>query len=337
MSSKKETALVISGGGSKGAFAAGVIKYLYNQYRKTGWFSIIGGSSVGALISPFAALMGAHRKIGDEALSTMIETFTSITTDDVLEKRHFIKRIRRSGYLNESDPMEELIESRLKPEWYEWLESKKAPYCYVVYTNFRTGEKSIASPQDPEIGRSDFIKAMRASASVPIYMEATNVNGELCYDGGLRDPLPTEEAIEKGAEVLVPILLTLPEFREKTGDFDSLKKVLTRSLGILIDECKYNDMQYAELICSANLLKREIEKEVSGDDEVLKKLRGVFEKEKYENLFGGNKNLLKIVRGLHPDSNLSGDILSFEPEKMKKWLKKGEKKAGETVDRTPFN
>lgn len=92
----------------------------------------------------------------------------------------------------------------------------------MVSTNFRTGEKTVVSPKDPNIDKKDFIRAMGASASMPIYMEGTTVDGEVCYDGGLRDPLPTEKAIKQGAKVMVPILLTLPRMKNEEGDFNSL-------------------------------------------------------------------------------------------------------------------
>jgi predicted acylesterase/phospholipase RssA len=43
-------ALVISGGGSKGAFAVGVLKYLFQE--KGHEYDIISGTSTGALIAP---------------------------------------------------------------------------------------------------------------------------------------------------------------------------------------------------------------------------------------------------------------------------------------------
>lgn len=54
------TALIISGGGSKGAFAVGVLKFIFSQ-RPNIRFDLICGTSTGALIAPLAAL----REIGE--------------------------------------------------------------------------------------------------------------------------------------------------------------------------------------------------------------------------------------------------------------------------------
>ena len=51
-------ALVISGGGSKGAFAVGVIKRLLKEYPNLAFETYVG-TSTGSLIAPLAA-MGAY-------------------------------------------------------------------------------------------------------------------------------------------------------------------------------------------------------------------------------------------------------------------------------------
>ena len=89
MPNTKKTALVISGGGAKGAFAVGVVKYLYSTFRDTGWFSITGGTSTGALISPMAALMAAPEPMGSNALDTLVEMYTTVFTRDILRKRRY--------------------------------------------------------------------------------------------------------------------------------------------------------------------------------------------------------------------------------------------------------
>ena len=47
--------------------------------------------------------------------------------------------------------------------------------------------------------RERFIDAMIASASVPVIMEPTIIDGQVCYDGGVRDLLPFTRAINLGA------------------------------------------------------------------------------------------------------------------------------------------
>jgi predicted acylesterase/phospholipase RssA len=68
-------ALVISGGGSKGAFAVGVLKYLIGI--KGQQYSYIAGTSTGALMAPLAAT-GEIDKLED--------IYTTRNTRDILVK-----------------------------------------------------------------------------------------------------------------------------------------------------------------------------------------------------------------------------------------------------------
>jgi predicted acylesterase/phospholipase RssA len=130
-----KTALVVSGGGAKGAFAVGVVQYLYNAYRDTGWFNITGGTSTGALIAPMAALTGAEGPAADEALNTLLTMYTTVSTPDILESQNLFEILRRKDCLNETEPLRARIEENLAPAWFNWLKTDEAPYCYVVYTN----------------------------------------------------------------------------------------------------------------------------------------------------------------------------------------------------------
>jgi len=49
---------------------------------------------------------------------------------------------------------------------------------------------------------------MSASPSVPVIMEPTIIDGQVCYDGGVRDLPPFTRAINLGAETILPITNT---------------------------------------------------------------------------------------------------------------------------------
>lgn len=74
--------LAISGGGDNGAFAAGLL----NGWTETGTrpeFKLVTGISTGALIAPFAF-------IGKKYDATLKEVYTTISPNDVLEKRSLL-------------------------------------------------------------------------------------------------------------------------------------------------------------------------------------------------------------------------------------------------------
>ena len=66
--------------------------------------------------------------------------------------------------------------------------------------------------------------------------------------------------------------------------------------------------------------------EFQEDEEILARIEKIFEEDEFQKFYGGRKKLSRIIRGLQPYNKLSGDIFSIEPEQMKKWVEKGEKK-----------
>ncbi len=336
MPRSKKSALVISGGGAKGAFAVGVLKHIFKTYRDTGWFSITGGTSTGALIAPIAAVIGAADPMGTEAFETLEQMYTNVSTPDILEKQSIFELITRQDCLYESDPLNDLLHRHLRPVWFEWLRNPDAPRCYVVYTNYQTGQKVVISPQDEGMTRERFIKGMLASASVPVVMEATIIDEDVCYDGGVRDLLPFGHAIELGAESIIPIFLDPEEFSQTKSRFRRMDKILLRTLSILVDETGRNDFAMANLINVGIQAKEEILSAFSQDQATLRKLQKVFKAEKYQALYGPKKRLIAIITGLKPDEPLTEDSLTFDPVKMQLWVDLGEQKAQEVFQASPF-
>ena len=75
-------ALVISGGGSKGAFAGGVAEYLIKDQKKD--YDIFVGSSTGSLLVP-------HLSIG--AIDKVKEAYTNVKQNDVFNICPFVMKI----------------------------------------------------------------------------------------------------------------------------------------------------------------------------------------------------------------------------------------------------
>lgn len=331
-----KSALVISGGGAKGAFAVGVIKYLYDQYSQDNWFSIVGGTSTGALIAPMAALISQPDPIRKEAMDTLVHLYSNVTTSDILEKQGITELLVRQDCLYESDPLHTLIHQHFPDDWFNRLKQAAAPDCYVVYTNYQTGQKVAASPKDANMTRESFIKCMMASASVPVIMEATKIGEEVCYDGGVRDLLPFSNAIDLGAEIIVPIFLEPERFNETKAKFKRVDKILLRTLAILVDEVGINDHKMAELVNTAIQAKKEILDTFKDNSSVSDKLKRIFNNPDYKNLFGPNRKVLKIIQGLRPSIVLTEDSLTFDPAKMRAWMKWGEEKAKMKIKSNPF-
>ncbi len=331
-----KTALVISGGGCKGAFAVGAVKSIYKRYRRAGWFSIVGGSSTGAIIAPLAALLGAGEPMAGNAFRTMLYFYSHVTTASVLERKNLFGILQHQNSLNRLTPLEQLIRRVFIPECFEWLRTEEAPHCYVVYVNYRDGKKVFVSPKDETMTRERFIQAMLASVSVPGFIEPTFIAGDACFDGSLRDVIPFGRAIDLGAETIVPIFLHPDSMDESRDPFERINIVLQRTLLIMMDETLRNDYEIAKLINLGIQAKNDVLNLEGLPIGVRKELKRIFEKEEYSALFGNAKRLIRMVTGIRPDFTLTDQPLTFDPALMKEWIELGEKKADETVLSNPF-
>jgi predicted patatin/cPLA2 family phospholipase len=259
--------------------------------------------------------------------------YTTVDTADILDKRNYFELLIRHDALYESTPLNELLHEKFRPAWFEWLKQPEAPDCYVVYTNYQNGQKVIASPKDSTMTRDRFLAAMLASASVPVIMEATKIDGAVCYDGGVRDLLPFGQAIELGATKIVPIFLDPEKFPETSDAFKNVYKIMLRTIEVLVDETGRNDFEVAQQVNLAIQAKERMLRAFEGDPGALAKLNQIFQE--FETLFG--KRLIEIIPGLRPDKVLTEDALEFVPEKMKGWVRLGFEKAKALIDHSPFD
>ncbi len=334
--SQRKTALVISGGGAMGAFAVGVVHQIYADFRPTGWFQIVGGSSTGALISPLAGLLAAPEPLAGQALETLVNEYTRVSTHDILHKRNVLELILHRDGLNSSLPLRARLHHVFRAEWFDWLRSPEAPTCYVVYINYRSGERVVVSPKDPGMTRERFVLSILASSSVPVLMDPTIIDGDACYDGGVRDIIPLGPAISLGAETIVPVFLDADTFSLSHNRFARIDSVLFRTLAILLDENEKREHENARLLSIACRLREEV-LQASSDDlgwsQIVKEILGRGE---YADLLGPEKRLRTVVEGLRPDTPLTEDALRFDPAQMRRWMQMGERKAREILTVSPF-
>jgi len=334
MEEGRKVALVISGGGAKGAFAVGVLQYLHDRHRDSGWFAIVGGTSTGALIAPMAALMGGPEPMATEALRVLEDMYGNSDTDRILHRRHVIEWLWRRDCVYTSGPLRELIETALRPEWFEWLHGDEAPECYVVYVDYWTGKKSVVKAREPGTTRELFMQAMLASASVPVIVEAARVGKTPCYDGGMRDLLPLGTAINMQAEVLLPIYLDPEVFPEIEAEPRRVDRIMMRTIDIMTDEALRNDVRFATQINTALRARRELESEFPEGTAAGDKIRAILGRPDCADLFG--RRLVDIIDGVRPDGKLTDNSLVFKPEEMSDWMRQGREKAEAVLRDSPF-
>jgi len=183
--------LVLSGGGSNGAFGAGYL----NGWTKAGnrpAFKLVTGISTGALIAPYAFLGPAY----DAKLE---EIFTTVTSKDIYEFRSPFTVLKKDS-LARTDPLALKLEEVIDEEMLQAIaaEHRRGRRLFVGTTNLDAQRLvvwnmgAIAASGQP--GSIDlFRKVLLASASIPVafppvYIEV-EVDGrrfdEMHVDGGV--------------------------------------------------------------------------------------------------------------------------------------------------------
>lgn len=182
--------LAISGGGSDGAFTAGLL----NGWTAAGTrpeFKVVTGISTGALIAPFAFL-------GPEYDNVLREFYTTVTTDNILERRGLLAAIFDDA-LTDNRPLKQLLAQVMDRRVIDGIaaEYAKGRVLLIGTTNLDACRSviwdigAIASSGHPralELIRSIMIASAAIPAAFPPVMIDVEANGspyqEMHVDGG---------------------------------------------------------------------------------------------------------------------------------------------------------
>lgn len=328
-------ALVISGGGSKGAFAVGVIRRLLNTFPNLD-FDIYVGTSTGSLIVPFAALKEF------DALETL---YTTQRTENIIQKFNIGDRLGEHSIF-EATPLWHLIENNLTDtRCSTLLGSTKEIYLTTtcLQTESMTVFTNAANPFAPKhyeirklVNNLHLRKAVLASACQPVFMPPVKVNKDVpgaanpthqYVDGGVREYAGVQMAIDNGAEEIFTILLSPGETEPVEAEFKDLFSILERTMEIFIEDVGKNDLiipdQYNEALNYLAAVKRKMK--AGGLTEA--QVNEFFKIGGTENPFE-DKQPLKLFT-FRPAEPLGGGPggLNFDPAEMTAMMNKGKNAA----------
>ena len=196
MNGKKEAALVLEGGGTRGVFTAGVLDYLMEKEVK---FPYVIGVSAGAC----NAIDYVSKQIGRTKDCTIIQDRKNryIGTKDALKK----------GYLFDMDRLFDEYPNRLFPFDFDTYFASDIQ-GEVVVTNCLTGEAMyLSEKQDKE----RLLTICRASSSIPLISPVVDVDGIPCVDGGVADSVPLIHSMKLGHQKNVVVLTRNKGYRKK--------------------------------------------------------------------------------------------------------------------------
>ncbi len=183
--------IALSGGGSNGAYGAGLLcGWTLHGDRPT--FKIVTGISTGALIAPFAFL-------GPKYDDILREVYTSVSTENIARSRGVLGGLT-SDAMADNTPLRKLVEKYVTPEVLAEVaaESQKGRILIIATTNLDTERPviwamgPIASEGTPEALQL-FRDILVASAAIPgvfppimVKVEAGGrIYDEMHVDGGV--------------------------------------------------------------------------------------------------------------------------------------------------------
>jgi NTE family protein len=239
---RRRVGLVLSGGGARGAYEAGVLTHLFEEiYPKLppGFeFDVLSGTSVGAI---HAAYVAASADLEPARRSQrLLETWDQLRVRDVLKVStrdllgvplralgltHLTRRRREGdeviGGLVDISPLERMVQERIPWERLRANLARGRPgVLCVACTQLRSGrvlvfmDGRLADPTpwsydpnaDAEIAEIT-PRHVRASAAIPFFFPAVKIGEAYYLDGGLRINTPLSPALRLGCERVLVIRL----------------------------------------------------------------------------------------------------------------------------------
>ncbi len=278
-------ALVLAGGGSKGAFEAGAIEFLVREAGLD--FDIFLGTSVGALNAGILGQSRDYRELCQQVQALKGLWLGIKGSNSIYRKKPLgVFSLLVKGSLYDPIGLIRLIKEHIDPER---LFNNPARVLKVATVAAETGELFYADNRSLEL-KADFLSYILASASIPLFFPAVKINGKHWYDGGLRDVTPLGTVFRERPDEIV-VILTFPINQDLAPVLNKVRYqkglwVILRALEIMGNEISANDLQLANAI-----------------------------NHNYRCLFGRRSVPIRIVA---PEAALTGsNILEFNPENIR--------------------
>ena len=256
-------ALVISGGGSKGAFAGGVAQYLLEKEKNK--YDIFIGTSTGSLLIP-------HLALGN--IDKIYSIYTEVDMDKIFNVNPFIVKnkngmdivtinhlnviwqfLKRKRTFGESKRLLKYIKKSFTVTDFEQLKALKTDILITV-TNLSKNEAEYKSIH--ECTYDEFCEWIWISSNYIPFMSLVLKDGFDYGDGGFSSLVPIRQAIIRGATEIDVIVLET----EKTIDKITIGKnpfsLLIDLFRIELDQIEKHDILLGKLSAEDNNVKLNI-------------------------------------------------------------------------------
>lgn len=205
-------ALVISGGGSKGAFAGGIAQHLIQEEKND--YDIFIGTSTGSLMITHLAL-GKVEKLREiysnvdqstifSSCPFRIKRFGSHPVVSINHRTTLRNFLRGSKTFGESNNLRKMIESKITDQELQQVLNRKKKLLVTV-SNLTLNQVEFKSLAEESF--SDFKDYIWGSSNFIPFMSLMTKNSFEYADGGFANLVPIREAIRRGATEIDAIVL----------------------------------------------------------------------------------------------------------------------------------
>lgn len=205
-------ALVISGGGSKGAYAGGVVQFLMEKQGRK--YDMFLGSSTGSLLIPFFAL---------DEIEKIHQIYTNVNQRSIFSLSPFIKKkkgnreyvginylsstlqfLKKKRTFGESKNLRKTLRKNFSEADYEKLKRTKKD---VVVTVSNLTKNQVEYKSIKKCTYDEFCDWIWISCNYVPFMSLVTKNDCEYADGGFGCLVPIREAVKRGATEIDAIIL----------------------------------------------------------------------------------------------------------------------------------
>ena len=250
-------ALVISGGGSKGAFGGGVAQYLMDVEKRE--YDILVGTSTGSLMIPQLAL----NKIGK-----LHHIYTNVNQRSIFSLNPFVVRkkegreyvsinflttilqfLKKKRTFGESKALRRTIKKNFTAEEFETIKRQQKD---VVVTVSNLSKNRIEYKSIKDFTYEEFCDWIWISCNYIPFMSLVKKDGFEYGDGGLGCVVPIREAIRRGATEIDAIILESENMEHNKVLGKNPFSLMLSIYGFVLDQIEYHDISEGVLAAKHN-------------------------------------------------------------------------------------
>lgn len=256
-------ALVISGGGSKGAFAGGVAQYLIEIEKNK--YDIFIGTSTGSLLIP-------HLALGD--IDKIYKIYTNVDMKKIFNVNPFVVKnkngmdivtinhvnviwqfLKRKRTFGESKRLLKYIKKKFTVSEFNQLKALKTDIIITV-TNLSTNEAEYKSIHGCTY--DEFCEWVWISSNYIPFMSLVSKEGFDYGDGGFSSLVPIRQAIIRGATEIDVIVLETEKTLDKIAIGKNPFSLLIDLFRIELDQIEKHDILLGKISAQDNKVKLNI-------------------------------------------------------------------------------